>query len=1447
MLPLSALGVLLVASTVSASFMQYIVMIPAELHYPSSENVCFHLVSTGPSLDYVNLDIILEHHGSSVILYNHVARGEPLKCVEITVPAPKVGFEEVATIRVSVLGPGVNFTESKKVLIRKINDGIFVQTDKPIYRPGQNVKFRIVTLKENFVPSNEKYSIIELKDPNGNRLAQWLQVAPNKGIVDLSFQLSDEPSLGTYAIIIENGEGFKTFDVSKYVLPKFEVIFVGPFRFSALVKSFQLKVCGRYTYGKMVSGLMTVDVCRKSYFFYGEKQSNLCKTYTGLTDKNGCFMRQIDPADFNSASLGFYSNQLEAVANLTENDTGVTLSGSQKYDISYVAGKVTFQNMITYYRTGQPYRGMMKVEGSNGEIMKGSIVYLEIKYGGTSINRKYTTDDWGRVSFSLETSLWNDSVVELWGKTNLVDPVLDYDRNQVYYTNDVYVIQPFSSSVQSTLQFQPLQSVQSCNVLLNIQVTYKLIRAEVPTNAKSVNFFYIITGKGGIVQYGQYKIDTSKFSALQGVFPVRVTLNSDFSPFARILGYIVLEEGQMVADKTGFEVEKCFKNKVTLGFSKQQDLPGAKIKLQLSAAPYSLCSVRAVDLSVLLLKPEQEMTSSNVYAMFPYSDRTGYPSEVDEFMYYDPCWTPVVEPLAEKAFQNWIPYRPPDIDVFYLFKQSGLKILTNCKIKKAVEKTEETGPCPVFADRITMLNAPGGPLESAASGPSPPQTVRTFFPETWLWSLVQVDASGKTNVEVTLPDTITRWDSMTFCTASKGFGLSTTASVTAFKPFFVDLTLPYSVVRGESFPLKATVFNYLKQCIMVQTTLAPSPDFQISQCNNCRYSSCICTNKAFTFTWTITATTLGFVNFLVTTSADEICGGENTPLPNTGMTDSLKKPLLVQPEGVPAEKTQSTLLCPEGSPVEEVFSLFLPPNVIPGSARAEVAVLGDIMGSALQNLGNLIQMPYGCGEQNMLTFAPIIYVLQYLEKTGQLTILIRTTAEGYLTSGYQRELNYKHNDGSYSAFGESDGDGNTWLTAFVAKCFSQAKAYIFVDDSVINNAVNWLQLHQNVTTGCFQSVGRLIHTSMKGGVNDDISLSAYITAALLEMGKTTSDPSVANALTCLQNTLAGVSSVYTKALLAYAFTLSGSSYQRATLLSELDSVAIIADGQMHWAYSSVPPPSSDYWSGPLSVDVETTAYVLLAMLSVPSVPGADIGKASQIVMWLTHQQNAYGGFASTQDTVVALQALAKYASLTYSNQGVNTVLVTTPQGFSVTFTVNNENRLLLQKATLTQIPGEYTVSASGQGCVYAQLTLRYNKPPKLHEDSFLLAVKTAPAECSVENPRIMELIISVMYTGSRNVSNMVLIEVQMLSGYIPVIEMESKLLQYPLVKRVDVKPDLVSIYLDELSHEMYSYNFLVSQDVIVQNIQPASVKVFDYYQPEENAVVDYPAPCSQRP
>lgn len=57
------------------------------------------------------------------------------------------------------------------------------------------------------------------------------------------------------------------------------------------------------------------------------------------------------------------------------------------------------------------------------------------------------------------------------------------------------------------------------------------------------------------------------------------------------------------------------------------------------------------------------------------------------------------------------------------------------------------------------------------------------------------------------------------------------------------------------------------------------------------------------------------------------------------------------------------------------------------------------MGRALKNIGDLLAMPYGCGEQNMLRFAPNIYILQYLESSGQLTPEIKDQAITFLESG----------------------------------------------------------------------------------------------------------------------------------------------------------------------------------------------------------------------------------------------------------------------------------------------------------------------------------------------------------------------------------------------------------------------------------------------------------------
>ena len=51
---------------------------------------------------------------------------------------------------------------------------------------------------------------------------------------------------------------------------------------------------------------------------------------------------------------------------------------------------------------------------------------------------------------------------------------------------------------------------------------------------------------------------------------------------------------------------------VSLKFSSLQELPGEKTSLSLQAHPGSLCSLRAIDQSVLLLQPEQELSLDSV-------------------------------------------------------------------------------------------------------------------------------------------------------------------------------------------------------------------------------------------------------------------------------------------------------------------------------------------------------------------------------------------------------------------------------------------------------------------------------------------------------------------------------------------------------------------------------------------------------------------------------------------------------------------------------------------------------------------------------------------------------------------------------------------------------------------------------------------------------------------
>ncbi|XP_074858471.1 alpha-2-macroglobulin-like protein 1 [Carettochelys insculpta] len=1139
-------------------------------------------------------------------------------------------------------------------------------------------------------------------------------------------------------------------------------------------------------------------------------------------------------AIFNLASHE-YDSKLRAVASVVEDGTGVRINASRQFLISRTAVTATFEMLDDYYLPGVPYRGKIKLQDHRGDMLKSTKVYIVISYRGQRFNKTYITDGTGRASFNMDTTAWNSSSVSLEGRFKLEDPMQEPGQINVGYVNTYQHLQPFHVTTKSFLKIHPLPGKLPCGVQQNVQVTFTLSRKDLGETASRMDFAYYVTGKAGIVARGQKKIRIGKLSTLKGSFSIPLTFTSDFAPAPSLVVYAIFPSKGVAADSIQFDVIMCFKNQVKMGFSAEETLPGSTVQLQLQAAAGSVCAVWAVDRSMVLVKPERELSNQTVYELFPSIQRRGYPHQVEE--YPDPCRRRL--PLLPMvSWRPWYPYPP---DVFNLLRSMGLKVFSNLMIKKPtwcyypMDKRPTTSP-------LRPIGTLEAPPESTI-----PRRVQQYFPETWLWDLISVGPTGKKDIPVTVPPAITEWKAGMFCMAGLGFGLAPTRSLVTFRPFFVDMMLPHSVVQRETFTLKATVFNYLQQCIQIQVTLAKAPDFQVELCRSCRYSHCLCAEESRTFTWNVTATTVGMVNVTVSTVVMDNspqCGGRRTFPPAMPRKDTLIKPLLVRPEGVLVEKAHSCLLCPRrGKTIKDPVSLTLPANVVKGSARATISVLGDIMGLALQNLDRLVQMPSGCGEQNMVLFAPIIYVLQYLEKTRQLTQEIREKATGFLRNGYQRQLRYKHSTGAYSAFGECDRQGNTWLTAFVVKSFAQAKKYIFIDDKIIQDALKWLQLHQ-LPSGCFTNKGRLFHSSMKSGVNDDISLGAYITAALLELGQPLKGSMVQAALRCLSRTVHNVTHVYTEAMLAYTFALAGDYEVTQELLYRLDEQAIKSGGQIHWSLKPSSPAATDFWPKTQSVDIELTAYLLLAHLSKPRINARDTTTPAGIVAWLARQQNSHGGFASTQDTVVALQALAKYAAQTFSTLAPVTVTVKSKGSFERKFQVTHRNRLLLQQAVLPEIPGEFSVQAQGSGCIYAQTVLRYHQPPPRVSMTFSLRVTVQPIDCAKGKVRFLTVRFHVSYIGSRVTSNMVIVEVSLLSGFSLGSGSRTALQQRPLIRKIEVKPDVIFIYLEKLSDESQTFILHLEQEMEVKGLKPANIKVYDYYQPEERALADYNAVCS---
>ncbi|KAI0223986.1 CD109 antigen [Lamellibrachia satsuma] len=723
--------------------------------------------------------------------------------------------------------------------------------------------------------------------------------------------------------------------------------------------------------------------------------------------------------------------------------------------------------------------------------------------------------------------------------------------------------------------------------------------------------------------------------------------------------------------------------------------------------------------------------------------------------------------------------------------------------------TSSTGPLgdvnATDSTRRTDVNtAPVGRVQK-------PRRLRCEFPETWLWLDTIMGENGETTLEVTAPDTITSWVATAFAMHREGgLGITPTASkLMVFQPFIVSLNLPYSIIRGEEFALQAMVFNYLPQAVEVKVILNRSDSFGVCSVNDLTHAVSkedivwitIPPNEAESAWFWIVPDQLG--NIPIEVKAQSHLAA-----------DAVQRMLLVEPEGTPQEYHKSIVVdfSKEAGSLLETVNITFPPDLVEGSEYIKVTAIGDLMGTSIQGLGSLLQMPYGCGEQNMINFAPAIYIMDYLKATNQLTPEVKAKVLKIMESGYMRELTYQHTDGSFSAFGNWDRSGSMWLTAFVAKCFHQAMPYIYIDADLIGKILGWITDRQN-HDGSFSEFGHVHDTFMQGGSSRGVPLTAYVLSTLVENKdisgslKKTVSRAIAAAVANLETALDTESfDSYTLAIVTYALTISNSS-KAANALDKLNAIVINMENTKHWEESkSVKYPAEEmepYWRRPYRqarvFDIEMTAYGLLAYTA-----NKDLFRGIPILKWLAKQRNPHGGFSATQDTVLALQAMAELSAMAFS-------------GDSLRLDVSLDSGDVHYKYE--------TITKANAGILQSkQVAVSYNVINADNRAGVLVNIDTKD-----KGNGTTKITVCGKYT-KKEASGMTVMEVGLISGN--EADTDELVKQVPTLKLVETKERKVILYFDEFTERDTCVEFLSQQVIPLIHPQKARVEGYQYYSPD---------------
>ena len=199
---------------------------------------------------------------------------------------PADAAEGAYVLEVKVRSVQGKSTVRRRVVVRR-SFRVLVATDKPLYKPGQKILIRTLSLANaDLKPVAGRSVTIEVADAKGNKVLKKRLKTSSFGIASAELRLADQVNLGRYEVsaLLGDTRSARTVEVKRYRLPRYRIRLTTKKSYYAPGETLIGEVHAQYTFGKPVARAK-VKLVAAEFIHKMKPFANL----TGVTNAEGRF------------------------------------------------------------------------------------------------------------------------------------------------------------------------------------------------------------------------------------------------------------------------------------------------------------------------------------------------------------------------------------------------------------------------------------------------------------------------------------------------------------------------------------------------------------------------------------------------------------------------------------------------------------------------------------------------------------------------------------------------------------------------------------------------------------------------------------------------------------------------------------------------------------------------------------------------------------------------------------------------------------------------------------------------------------------------------------------------------------------------------------------------------------------------------------------------------